>query len=107
MVSTSNEHNKLKCLLGGDKQTLQISHGKTQNAMSITFERTLRVPDNNNADFLPPSLGQFPLYSVAKYEKNLPEEMKSKGGLFLSMYQREGMSTDFEAPDLIFYLIID
>lgn len=92
---TSNaEQNKLAVTLGTyghtDHRSMIISHGRLESAASLTFERTLRVPDNQDVNSLPPSLGQFPLYSVAEYKHRMPEDMASKGGVFLPMYQREG-----------------
>jgi hypothetical protein len=90
------EHKKLTVTLGtyGNNvpSCMTISHGKTDSAATISFERTLRVPDNQAVNNLPPSLGQFPLFSVADY-KTMPEEMAKKGGVFLPMYQREGLPT--------------
>ena len=89
------EHKELAVNLGtyGNKvpSCMSISHGNTDAAATISFERTLRVPDNQVVNNLPPSLGQFPLFSVADY-KMMPEEMAKKGGVFLPMYQREGLS---------------
>jgi hypothetical protein len=88
------EHKKLSVTLGtygNDMPScMSISHGKTSAAATISFERTLRVPDNQVVNNLPPSLGQFPLFSVADYQDRMPAEMATKGGIFLPMYQREG-----------------
>ncbi|KAL8641273.1 MAG: hypothetical protein Q9228_001892 [Teloschistes exilis] len=84
-------------------------HGKSQGAVRITtpvgdkltisFQRTIRVPDNGKTSNLPPSMGAFPLYSVADYKKTLPAEMALKGGVFLPMYQREAMWIRFASDD--------
>lgn len=90
----SAEYKKLGVTLGtyGNNvpSCMTVSHGKTDAVATISFERTLRVPDNQIVNNLPPSLGQFPLFSVADYE-TMPAEMAKKGGVFLPMYQREGM----------------
>lgn len=94
---TTTSSQKLAIALGtyghgdGDHRCIEISHGDIKSACTITFERTLRVPDNKAVNNLPPSLGQFPLFSVKKYGHKMPEEMRKKGGLFLPMYQREGI----------------
>jgi hypothetical protein len=94
--NTISENNKLAATLGTygheDHRSIAISHGNLKGAATLTFERTLRVPDNNDVNNLPPSLGQFPLFSVAEYKSRMPEDMASKGGVFLPMYQREGPS---------------
>jgi hypothetical protein len=90
------EHNKLAVTLGtyGNDipSCMNISHGSTNSAATISFERTLRVPDNQVVNNLPPSLGQFPLFSVADYKDRMPGELARKGGVFLPMYQREGLA---------------
>lgn len=39
---------------------------------SISFMRTLRIPDTEQTYFLPPGFGTFPLRHVEDYAKNLP-----------------------------------
>ncbi|KAI8964197.1 hypothetical protein F5Y11DRAFT_112519 [Daldinia sp. FL1419] len=65
--------------------------------LRITFHRTIRVPDNNQTTSLPPDLGAYPLFAVREYAHKLPPSMAAKGGLFLSMYQREAMWVNFKA----------
>ncbi|MDO6461998.1 hypothetical protein Q4485_14905 [Granulosicoccaceae sp. 1_MG-2023] len=57
----------------------------------INFQRTLRIPDDNNSHSLPPGLGNFPLHHVDDYDSNLPATWKQHGGIFLPMYQAEAM----------------
>lgn len=54
--------------------------------LEISFNRTLRVSDNNTINYLPPSLGNFPLFKVSDYE-GIPAAMKAKGGYFLPMHR--------------------
>ncbi|KAI4122666.1 MAG: hypothetical protein LQ338_005682 [Usnochroma carphineum] len=67
--------------------TVRIS-GTNAVAIDISFQRTIRVPDNQDKSYLPPSLGTFPLYSVTNFRKTLPAEMTKKGGLFFPMYRK-------------------
>lgn len=60
--------------------------------LEISFRRTVRVPDGDGESDLPPSMGKFPLYSVASYEDKLPAPMALKGGVFLPMYREFGLS---------------
>jgi hypothetical protein len=106
MAAVSNpaaEYKKLAVTLGtygyDTPACMTISHGKLKDAATISFERTLRVPDNQVVNNLPPSLGQFPLFSVADHKNRMPAEMAAKGGIFLPMYQREGQSS---FPNLFF-----
>ncbi|KAK5996409.1 Uba52-like protein [Cladobotryum mycophilum] len=56
--------------------------------LEISFHRTVRVPDNSSMNELPPSLGQFPLFSVNCYTEKLPNSMSRRGGLFFPMYRK-------------------
>ncbi|OAX37000.1 hypothetical protein K503DRAFT_783946 [Rhizopogon vinicolor AM-OR11-026] len=60
-------------------------------SLTISFQRTIRVPETEGMNNLPPGLGAFPLYNVAEFAHTLPQDMVEKGGLFFAMYQREAM----------------
>ncbi|MDA0162206.1 hypothetical protein OM076_18180 [Solirubrobacter ginsenosidimutans] len=62
---------------------------------SVTFERTLRIPDDGREYPLPPSLGHFPVRRVADYADRVPPAWREHGGVFLPMYQREAMWLNF------------
>ena len=62
---------------------------------SISFQRTLRIPDDNREHFLPPGLGNFPLNLVDDYTDTVPENWKAHGGVFLPMYQAEALWLNF------------
>lgn len=59
----------------------------TQSSLEISFERTIRVSDNNTTNNLPPSLGSFPLFEASAY-KGLPSVMRAKGGYFFPMHRK-------------------
>ena len=61
----------------------------------ISFQRTLRIPDDNRAYSLPPGLGDFPLNLVDDYASNVPDAWNAHGGVFLPMYQAEAMWLNF------------
>jgi hypothetical protein len=60
------------------------------DSLSISFRRTVRVPDNGKAYDLPPDSGPFPIYSINEHKENLPNHMVSKGGVFVPIYGRFG-----------------
>jgi hypothetical protein len=64
---------------------------------SIKFQRTLRIPDDNQEYPLPPGLGTFPLSHVDDHSDNVPEAWKIHGGVFLPMYQAEAMWINFDS----------
>ncbi len=59
--------------------------------LSISFQRTLRIPDDGRDYPLPPGLGAFPLRHVDDYGARLPEARKARGGVMLPMYQSEAL----------------
>jgi len=61
----------------------------------IEFQRTLRIPDNNQAHFLPPGLGRFPMEHVEDHADRLPPRWAVHGGVLLPMYQAEAMWINF------------
>lgn len=66
--------------------------------VTVTFQRTLRVPDDGGTYPLPPGLGAFPVRRVADHADRVPESWRERGGVFLPMYQREAMWISFRCP---------
>lgn len=56
--------------------------------LEISFRRTVKVSDNQNASDMPPDLGAFPVYPVAWFGK-VPNAMRQKGGVFIPMHSEE------------------
>jgi hypothetical protein len=83
---------------------LEISFPEVHKAarMSIDFQRTLRIPDDNETHYLPPGLGKFPLQHVDDYSTNLPSKWEERGGVFLPMYQSEALWINFRAAEYPF-----
>ncbi|KAL2752824.1 hypothetical protein ACRALDRAFT_1083413 [Sodiomyces alcalophilus JCM 7366] len=79
------------------EHSIVVDYGSKKSAMTISLRRTIRVPDNNSKNSLPPNCGGFPLYKVGDYRDRLPHDMVQKGGLFFPMYQREAMWIEFSA----------
>jgi len=61
----------------------------------IEFQRTLRIPDDNNEYPLPPGFGPFPLDHVDNLGEKLPQSWRTHGGIYLPMYQSEAMWIKF------------
>lgn len=62
---------------------------------SVEFQRTLRVPDDNQDYPLPAGLGSFPMLLVDDHE--VPASWKQHGGAFFPMYQSEAMWINFSS----------
>jgi hypothetical protein len=65
--------------------------------VSISFQRTLRVPDDGRKYPLPAGFGRFPLRHVEDYADRLPDRILSKGGILLPLYQAEALWIHFNA----------
>ncbi|KUJ20107.1 uncharacterized protein LY89DRAFT_682890 [Mollisia scopiformis] len=71
--------------------------GEDMNALTVSFKRTIRVPEDGKVHALPPNLGFFPLYNVSHYADTLPKGMTSKGGCFMPVHEREALWIRFES----------
>lgn len=63
--------------------------------LSIRFQRTLRIPDDDRRYPLPPGLGSFPIRKVQDFESTVPATWRERGGYFIPMYQREALWISF------------
>jgi hypothetical protein len=63
---------------------------------SVTFQRTLRIPDDGREYPLPPGLGRFPVLRVDDYRNILPSAWHEREGYFIPMYQREALWLGFD-----------
>ncbi|KAF9059088.1 hypothetical protein BDP27DRAFT_1407834 [Rhodocollybia butyracea] len=78
-----------------DKAKIRSESVCVHDDLNFSFERTIRVPDNGKEHPLPPGLGSFQLFNVADYADKLPPSIVARGGVFISMYQREAMWMSF------------
>lgn len=63
----------------------------------LSFQRTLRLPDDGKTYPLPAGLGRFPLRSVTSCADSAPASWLEKGGAILPMYQGEAMWMSFRS----------
>jgi hypothetical protein len=77
--------------------TLVISFPEVHPAarLRISFQRTLRIPDDGRAYPLPPSIGAFPVRHVDDFAARVPPMWLERGGVMLPMFQAEAMWLDF------------
>jgi hypothetical protein len=64
--------------------------------LSIDFQRTLRIPDDDRTYPLPPGLGRFALRHVDDFAKTVPAAWLEHGGVMLPMYQSEALWLNFD-----------
>ena len=65
---------------------------------TVSFQRTLRIPDDDKTYPLPPGLGRFPVLNVEEHAEKLPKKVVAQGGVLIPMYQREALWLGFETP---------
>jgi len=65
--------------------------------MRIDFQRTLRIPDDDNDYPLPAGLGRFPLKHVDDFSQRVPDKWIEHGGIVLPMYQSEALWINFSS----------
>jgi hypothetical protein len=95
MVSANNYTLSVK--VQNNQLVFYQPNNESQNQCSISFHRTLRIPDDGKTYPLPPSLGNFSLNKVDDYLDRVPEEWKKTGGIFICMHQREAMWMQFKS----------
>ncbi len=66
-----------------------------QARCALNFQRTLRIPDDNNEYALPPGFGNFPLKHVDDHASTVPAHWAAHGGVMLPMYQAEALWISF------------
>lgn len=62
---------------------------------AVSFQRTLRIPDDSKEYPLPPGLGRFPLRHVDDF-KSAPKSWRKHGGVMLPMHATEATWLNFE-----------
>lgn len=89
-----------------DRLVFSFPEVHRQAWMSVDFQRTLRIPDNEETHALPPGLGFFPLRHVDDFAGRLPDQWIDHGGVMLPMYQAEAMWLNFGSPGYPFLVKI-
>lgn len=62
----------------------------------VSFQRTLRIPDDGKTYPLPPGFGRFPIRRVEEVADRVPPAWREQGGIFIPMYQSEALWLAFE-----------
>ena len=82
--------------LRSDTLTFSFPEVHEHAVCSLSFQRTLRIPDDDRDHFLPPGLDRFPLHHVDDYADRLPDRWRQHGGVFMPMYQAEALWLDID-----------
>jgi len=66
-------------------------------AFGLSFQRTLRIPDDGQDYPLPPGIGDFPLRHVDDFAERVPDTWREHGGVMLPMFQSEALWLNFQS----------
>ena len=80
----------------GDRLVFRFPEVHPRAELSIDFQRTLRIPDDDRDHPLPPGLGCFPLRHVDDFAGRVPGRWVEHGGVMMPMYQSEAMWLHFD-----------
>jgi len=81
--------------LKGDRLEFRFPEVHEQAALTVEFQRTLRIPDDGTTYALPPGLGRFPVRHVDDFPAQVPPKWIEHGGVMFPMYQSEAMWVNF------------
>jgi hypothetical protein len=81
--------------LESDRLVFRFPEVHDEARLDITFQRTLRIPDDDRTYPLPPGLGSFPLRHVDDFGARVPENWRPRGGVMLPMFQSEALWISF------------
>jgi hypothetical protein len=73
------------------KVTVEKERALIGERVSVSFQRTLRIPEDHQSYPLPPSLGFFALHKIEDYAESVPDSWRASGGCFIAMHQREAL----------------
>jgi hypothetical protein len=86
--------------LDGNKLIFRFPDVHPNAVCELEFQRTLRIPDDNQAYPLPPGLGRFALEHVEDHAPHLPPTWQQHGGILLPMYQSEALWINFDSQHI-------
>lgn len=81
--------------LENDRLAFRFPEVQDEARLDITFQRTLRIPDDDRTYPLPPGLGCFPLRHIDDFSARVPEDWRPRGGVMLPMFQSEALWISF------------
>lgn len=67
------------------------------NKLTVSFHRTLRVPDDGRVYPLPPTFGKFQLHPASSVSGTQTQQWRDEKALLLPMYQSEALWIAFES----------
>ena len=71
----------------------------TTHSVEISLERTIRVPEDDQEHWLPPTFGSFELTPTDYSSLKLPDEIKRRRGVCFPIYEHEALWLNFHLED--------
>lgn len=65
----------------------------------ISFNRTLRIPEDGKRYNLPAGFGRLPILRVEDVAERVPEKWNREGGVIIPLYQREALFIEFSGVE--------
>ena len=81
--------------LENDRLVFRFPKIEENASVSISFQRTLRIPDTDAEYPLPPGLGNFSLRHTEDYAERLGDATVERGGVIMPIWQAEAMWIQF------------
>ncbi len=78
-----------------NRLVIRVPEVHAEASMYLNFQRTLRIPDNDDVHFLPPGLGSFPLRNIDAHPDTVPADWREQGGVMMPMFQSEALWISF------------
>jgi hypothetical protein len=94
-VNNKNKPTMKQELRYGDR--VSLSDPIRRCDITVSFRRTLRIPEDGKTYPLPACFDSFQLLKVDNFLNNLSTDIVAKGGLFFPMFQREALAVAFDA----------
>jgi hypothetical protein len=82
--------------LRNDRLVFSFPEVHPQAKLTIEFQRTLRIPDDEGTYPLPPGLSRFPVRHVDDFGSGVPGSWVEHGGVMLPMHQSEALWLNFD-----------
>ena len=82
--------------LENDVLVFRFPETEPEASVSISFQRTFRIPDTDKTYGLPPGFGNFPVRHAEDYLQKLSSKATERSGVILPMWQSEAMWIHFD-----------
>ena len=80
-----------------DQRVIASANTHVPPTARISFQRTLRIPDDGRTYPLPPGMGELPVRKMEPHAEKLPAAWRTLGGVLVPTYQSEAMWLHFSS----------